>query len=221
MQILISLAVVAVVAVGIAVAVGGGGDDEPSAVAEARGLFEEIPAEGMAIGASDAPATLEEFIDPQCPFCAQFSRDVLPTLVEDYVRPGRLRLLLRPLAFLGEDSVKAARALAAAGEQDKAWPLMEAIYANQGAENSGYVTDQFLRGVTTQVEGLDPAAIVEAANSRSAAPVLLEADQRATEFRRDSTPSFLLTVGNERTRPLESNLEVGAFTAALDQRLGP
>ena len=222
MQILVSLAVVAVIAVAIAVAVGAGGDEEtaakPTATPEAAGLFSGIPADGMTIGEADAPATLEEFIDPQCPFCAQFSKDVLPTVVEDYVRTGRVKLVLRPLAFIGEDSVEAARAVAAAGEQDKAWPMMEAIFANQGPENSGYVTEKFLRDAGGQVEGLDVDAMV--AGAKAADPVLQEADQRSDEFGVDSTPSFLLAVGSGKPRPLESDLEVAGFTAALDQALG-
>ena len=223
MQILISLAVVAVIAVGIAVAVGGGDDADPATTTptpEAQGLFEGIPASGMEVGEPDAPATLEEFIDPQCPFCAQFSNDVLPTVVEEYVETGRLKLVLRPLAFIGEDSVRAARAVAAAGEQDLAWPLMEAIFANQGAENSGYVTDDYLRNLASQIEGLDPQAIVDAANSEEPVPVLQEADARSDEFQVDSTPSFLITPESGRTQPLESNLEASAFTAALDEALG-
>jgi protein-disulfide isomerase len=225
-QILVSLAVVAVIAVAIAVAVGGGDDTpkQPATTAQSGNpidaLFAGIPADGMTLGTADAPATLEEFVDPQCPFCAQFSKDVLPSVVQNYVRPGRLRLVLRPLAFIGEDSVKAARAVVAAGEQDKAWPFLDLIYANQGQENSGYVTDEFLRRIGKQVSGLDVDAMLAAADGDTVARTLQEADQRAQQFKLNSTPSFLLTVGSGRPRPFKSNLDPGGFTAALDQALG-
>jgi protein-disulfide isomerase len=80
-QILVSVAVVAVLAVVIAVAVGGGGDDSSPTKTTSKkqvdalnGLFAGIPASGMALGNPDAPATLEEFVDPQCPFSAMCSR---------------------------------------------------------------------------------------------------------------------------------------------------
>jgi protein-disulfide isomerase len=224
-QILVSVAVVAVIAVAIAVAVGAGGDDGSTTKTTATpkgidALFAGIPADGLALGKPDAPATLEEFIDPQCPFCAQFSRDVLPTLVNDYVRPGRLRLVLRPEAFLGDDSVKAARAVVAAGEQNKAWPLLDAIFANQGPENTGYVTEAFLRRMAEQVSGLDVDAMLATADTDAVVPALQEADQRASQFGLDSTPSFLLTVGDGKPRPLASDLNAPGFTAALDKRLG-
>ena len=68
------------------------------------------PRTGTAIGSPDAPVTLVEFADLQCPFCAQWATDAFPDLVEEYVRPGRLRIEFRGLAFIGPDSEKALRA---------------------------------------------------------------------------------------------------------------
>jgi protein-disulfide isomerase len=229
-QILISIAVVAVIAVAVAVAVGaGGGGDKstttkittkPGASNPIDAMFAGIPASGLALGKPDAPATLEEFIDPQCPFCAQFSRDVLPTVVKDYVRTGRLRLVLRPEAFIGKDSVTGARAVVAAGEQNKAWPFLEQIFANQGQENTGYMTEEFLRKMASQVPGLDTDKLIATATSNAVVAPLQAVDARASKYKLDSTPSFLLTVGSGTARPLASNLEAAGFTASLDQRLG-
>jgi protein-disulfide isomerase len=223
-QILISLAVVAVLAVAIAVAVSSG-DDEPAktkttATTPAQdSLFAGIPSQGLALGRPDAPATLEEFVDPQCPFCAEYSKNVLPVVVKDYVKTGKLRLMLRPLAFIGQDSVKGARAVVAAGEQGKAWPFLEAIYANQGQENTGYMTDDFLKTMA-QRAGADGAAILAASGSDQVTKALQEADARATQFGLDSTPSFLITVDSQKPRRLRSSLEPGPFTASLDKALG-
>jgi protein-disulfide isomerase len=228
-QILVSVAVVAVIAVAIAIAVGAGGDEasKPPATATApdgshpaNDLFAGIPASGLAIGRPDAPAALEEFIDPQCPFCAQFSRDVTATLIEDYVRPGRLRMVMRPEAFIGEDSLTAARAVVAAGQQNKAWPFLHILFANQGPENSGYIDEAFLRRIGEQVEGLDVDAMLAAAKTDAVIPALRQADRRATQFGLDSTPAFLLTVGDGPPKPLPSDLDATGFTADLDKRLG-
>jgi protein-disulfide isomerase len=66
-----------------------------------------------------APATLTEFADLHCPFCADYARDVLPAVVDRYVRTGRLRLELQLLAFLGDDSLRGGRMAAAAARQDR------------------------------------------------------------------------------------------------------
>src|SRR5262245_58440226 len=45
-------------------------------------LFAGIPQKGLELGNPEAPATIEEFVDPQCPFCAEFSRNVLPKVLQ-------------------------------------------------------------------------------------------------------------------------------------------
>ncbi len=217
----VALAAVVLVA---AIALSSSGDDDegtqraasPAASAE---LFAGIPQNGSVLGDPDAPVTVEEYIDLQCPVCAQFSAQALPELVRDYVRPGRVRLVLRPLTFLGEDSVPAARMALAAGEQDRMFQFVERFYADQGEENSGYVTDGFLRRVATGIEGLDPARALAA---RESAPVTEELE-RAQERTRlitgpdggYGTPSFL--VG-----PTGGDLElVQLQTLGLDDLRGP
>jgi hypothetical protein len=74
---------------------------------------------------------VEEYADLQCPFCAAFSEQQLPGIVEDYVRTGRVRLRLRLLTFLGPDSVKGARTAKAAARQNRMWQFVEAFYADQ------------------------------------------------------------------------------------------
>ena len=91
--------------------------------------------------------------------------NVLPALIERHVKTGRLRLELRLLRFVGPDSHtdRAARGAEAAAQDDRLWSFVDAFYRSQGAENSGYVTDDFL-GDVARAAGADPAAIVDAAN---------------------------------------------------------
>ena len=116
-------------------------------VSEARTLLRGIPQDGIALGWPKAPVTLVEFADLQCPYCARWARDAFPTIVDEYVRPGRVRLVFRGLAFVGPESDTALRATLAAGEQDRLWNVVHVLYANQGPENAGWVTNDLLRGV--------------------------------------------------------------------------
>ena len=68
-------------------------------------MFDGIPQDGVALGDPDAPITLVEFADLQCPFCAEWAIEALPVYVEDYVRTGQMRIEFRPLTFIGNDSV--------------------------------------------------------------------------------------------------------------------
>jgi protein-disulfide isomerase len=115
-----------------------------------------------------------EFVDLQCPFCAQYTRDVLPTLINRYVRPGKLSIELRPLTFIGDDSRVAGQAAAAAAQRNRLWQFADLFYLNQGPENSGYVTADFLRSLARGA-GLSPQPLLDAAQSSASAPLLTQA----------------------------------------------
>ena len=109
-----------------------------------------------ALGSPKAPVTLVEYADLQCPYCAQWARDTMPSLVEDYVETGKLRIVFRGLAFIGPDSDKALRTALAAGRDDHLWDVVHGLYLNQGHENAGWVTDELV-GEIAAGAGLDAA----------------------------------------------------------------
>ena len=84
-----------------------------------------------------------------------YTEEYFPTVVDEYVRPGTLNTEFRGFPFIGQDSVTAYRFLLAAGEQDKLWDLQEAMYRNQGGENDGWVTDELIRELGSEIAGLD------------------------------------------------------------------
>lgn len=81
------------------------------------------------IGDPDAPVVLNEWVDLRCPFCAVFTNKSLPTLIEDYVEPGLVRIEVHPVSFFGEDSTNGAVALHAAADQDRFFEYMTTLYA--------------------------------------------------------------------------------------------
>ena len=119
-------------------------------------LFAGIEQSGAALGSPAAPVTLVEYADLQCPYCAQWARDALPTLVDDYVRAGKLRIVFHGLAFIGPDSNKALRTAVAAGRENHLWDVVHGLYLNQGAENAGWVTDTLVQEIVHGVPGLEP-----------------------------------------------------------------
>ncbi len=221
------LALAAAIVVVIFVATGGsGGDDGPEKRAgesvagsnDTAALFRGIPQRGMELGDPRAPVTLIEFGDLQCPFCADFSNQVLPTIVEQYVRDGRMRVVFRDVAFLGTDSIRAAQMAGAAAMQDRGWGFVHLFYTNQGEENTGYVTDEFLREIGGGVEGLDVDRAMEDRGSGDVQRQLDEARAEWTAYGFTGTPSFAVGRTGERTlEPLEvSELTPDAFTERLD-----
>jgi protein-disulfide isomerase len=220
---------IAVVAAGIGISQSGS-EDEPAppepggqiqGVAETTAEFRGIPQDGVTLGRPDAPVTLTEFADLQCPFCRDYALEVMPVLIERYVRPGRMKMVFRNLAFIGPESEEAARLAAGAGAQDKLWETTDLIYRNQGPENSGWVTPEFLESVADAVPGLDADAALSAAEQPAADAQLRAAAAQAQRAGIDSTPSFLLGRTGAQPRRLEvSSLTPDQFAAAIDELLG-
>ncbi|MEA2448354.1 MAG: hypothetical protein QOG63_286 [Thermoleophilaceae bacterium] len=178
-----------------------------------------LPQSGITLGNPGAPATLYEFADLQCPFCAEYTKTTLPQVVDKYVRPGKVKIVFRNLTFIGPDSVTAARAAAAAGEQNKLWNFVDTFYANQGEENSGYVTDAFIAQLAGAA-GVDANALTQAMQSPAVDQQLGEAQKQAQQFNVNSTPSFLVQVGTAKPKPLgNKTADFGAISAKLDAAL--
>jgi protein-disulfide isomerase len=133
----------------------GGGAGGSASNAGVDKLYSGIPQDGTNLGKSGASVTVYLYEDFQCPICGQFSQETFPELVDRDVRDGKVKIVSEPLAFLGSDSVEAARAALAAAEQNRYWPYSSLLFENQGGENSGYVTSDYLRGLAQDTPGLD------------------------------------------------------------------
>jgi protein-disulfide isomerase len=184
----------AIIAALIAISQGGGDDDDKgdSASGGAASVAEEfdgIPQAGTILGEESATVTVIEFGDLQCPICKDFSDQDAPELVE-LARNGEIKYEFKQWPFLGPDSNKAAAAAMAAGEQGKYWQFVTNFYANQGPENEGYVTPEYLDGIAegAGIEDLEKwRADSDIARWK---PVFDANDKEATGIGFTGTPSF-------------------------------
>ena len=174
-----------------------------------------IPQSGLALGSPKAPVTIVEFADLQCPFCAEYHRNVFPSILDRYVRTGKVRLELRLLRFLGPDSDRLARVAAAAAAQNRMWQFVGLAYDNQGQENSGYATNGFINKLARDagLKRLDAGAAAERQVQAN--------ESLAKTAGVDSTPSFLIGRTGGTLRPFQpSDLTPGAFIPKIDSELG-
>ena len=162
---------------------------------ETGALLADIPQSANALGSAAAPVTLQYFGDLQCPFCRDFTLEVLPSLIERWVRTEDLRIEYHALeTATREPEVFVAQQVAAlaAGKQDREWHFIETFYREQREEGSGYVTDEFLEGIASEVPDLN----LSQWNRERADPQLageIAADARAAEGAGlNGTPSFLI-----------------------------
>lgn len=215
-------ALFAAIVVVVLIVVSQGGDDSDSGAAASSDLT-GIQESGIALGDPGAPVTMVEFADPQCPYCAEYTTDVLPDLIEKYVRSGDVRMELRFLTFIGPDgdSLRLANSAYAASQQDGLWAFADLAYARQGAENSGYADDAFIESVATDA-GLDPDPIVAAADNPppEVEALVQKAKAEAARAGVSSTPSFLIGPTGGDLQPLDvQSLETSAFEGPIDDAI--
>ncbi len=212
------VAAVVLVSVLVAVSIAGGdkGDGDIAGVNDVNTLLEGIPQEGLMLGQKNAPVTIVEFAEPQCPNCKQASVQIIPDLIERYVKTGEARLQLSPLVFLQptSDSDRAAKAIIAAGEQGKAWHFTEVLYKNQGSEGSGWISEGFVNDVAAAV-GIDKAAFDTARKGDVATKGVDDARKLAEANDVQGTPSFLVRDAKGTKQVTVQDFSPAGFDAAV------
>jgi len=193
--------------------VAGGGSASKEDIAK---LYSGIPQDGTTLGKSSAPVTLYLYEDFQCPYCGQFSRETFPELVERYVREGKVRMVSETLAFLGPDSVQAARAALAAAQQNRYWPYYSLLFEEQGQENSGYVTSEFLQGLAQKTPGLDVKEWNAQLAKDSFDTELEAAHSKAHSAGVNSTPTLVLS-GPNGQKKLVGSRNYDEVSAAIER----
>ena len=85
------------------------------------------------IGDHDAPISIIEFSDFQCPFCARFHIQTLPSILEEYVDQGKVKLIFRdfPIQNIHPNALPASVAAECANEQGKFKEMHDKLFDNQ------------------------------------------------------------------------------------------
>jgi protein-disulfide isomerase len=180
-----------------------------SVLAEFRG----VPQRGLALGSPTAPTTLVEYLDLQCPWCGVFARETFPTVMTRFVRTGQVRVEMRPLDFVGSDSVRGRNALFAAALQNRAFQFAALLYAHQGTENTGWLSSDMVRAAAASVPGLDEAKVVAAGPSDALAERIEQ--QRAGDGVTGVPTVFVRRTGESGPGTMLVNPSEAELTAAL------
>ena len=93
--------------------------------------------DAMILGDANAPVTIVEYADFQCPFCQRYFQQNKSMFISQYVNTGKARFVWKDYAFLGQESIWAASAARCANDQGKFWAYHDYLFSHQGAENSG------------------------------------------------------------------------------------
>jgi protein-disulfide isomerase len=220
----LSLAAFAAVAVIVALIVisqsggdggGGGSSSDLQGTDEVSTELAGIPQRGNVLGEASASVSVVEFGDPQCPVCASFATQIVPQLLQSEVRSGNATYEYRPWVIIGPDSKPASKAALAAGEQDRLFQFIQLFYANQGDENSGYVTDDFLESIAKGAGVPDIGGWNRDRNDAKWDAVLAKNNTDAGALGFTGTPSILVT-GPKGQKPL-SGFGLPEIESAIQQ----
>lgn len=180
-----------------------------------------IPQKGNVLGKATAPATMIEYIDLQCPVCREFETQVMPTIIDQYVRTGKLKVEARPIAFIGPDSVRGRNGMLAAGKQNRAFNFAQLLYFNQGAENTGWLDDKMVASAATSIPGVDVKALQDASSSDAVAGQARTIDGQAQRDAVSGTPTVIVGKTGGKLNPFPAgDPGLPAVKAAVEKALG-
>ena len=224
-----AVVVVAIVAI---LLVTGGGSSKPSTTGKASeetataidSELSGIPQSGNTIGNPNAPVTLQYYGDLECPICRDFSLGALPTIIQKWVRTGKVKIEYKSLetATREPETFKTQQVAAlAAGKQKLMWNYLELFYHEQGEEGSGYVTEAYLDGLAKQIKALNLSKWTTD-RGESALSSQVESDsQSANASGFTGTPSFLIgkTGGAAEKLQYQSLSDPTSFNEAIEKLL--
>ena len=183
------------------------------ALLDARGSRQTLdPLAARSKGRRDAPVTLYEMSDFQCPYCRAFALGTMPLLEQEYITTGKVRLVYinLPLTSVHANAQAAARVAVCAARQDRFWPMHDLLFRHQDDWAKLAKPDTFLLGLGDSAQ-LDRATLARCLAAKATAS---EVDADAARARRAgavSTPTFYVEGGL-----LEGAAPVTVFRAVLD-----
>ena len=192
----------------------------PGSASPGTTLVDGIPQRGTVLGAKSATVTLIQFEDLGCTHCAEYMENSFPSVIDDYVRTGLVKVDFRGLGVVTPASLPALRYALAASRQKQLWQVVELLYENQ-PQLATVATDKGMRRLAAGLPGLDVTRLLADARSVS---VRKQIDAHTAEARRrdvGGTPWFFVKVGDAApVRVQPDAYDADSFGTILDHALG-
>jgi protein-disulfide isomerase len=149
----------------------------------------------MTKGSANAPVTIYEISDFQCPWCGRFAREVMPLLEREYIATGKVRFVFVNLPLPNHaNAVPAAELAMCAARQNRFWPVHDRLFQTQERWSRMNEPGAFFLSLVDSA-GANRDQVVECLRSGAMRP-LIESDARgAVRSGARSTPSFYIEGG--------------------------
>lgn len=146
-------------------------------------------------GSPDAPVTIIEYSEYQCPFCARFMQETLPLIEENYIATGKVRLIFRNFP-VHQQAVVAAGAAICAQKEDKFWQMHDTLFAQQSewSGNPDFIAllEGYAQDIGLDVEQFTSCLIPEEGEEPEWFAKLKRDFEAGQEAGVQGTPSFLI-----------------------------
>ncbi|MEM7008157.1 MAG: thioredoxin domain-containing protein [Thermodesulfobacteriota bacterium] len=169
-------------------------------------------------GDKDAPITIIEFSDYECPFCKRSHDNVMTKIDEEYVKTGKVRVVFRdfPLGF-HKNAIPAALAANCGGEQGKYWEVHEFLF-----KNPKKLTPDDVLASADEI-GLDKAKFQACVNNKDNEKEITADMEAGKEYGVRGTPSYFIgrtTDGDEITGVFVAGAQpYSVFKKHIDEKL--
>ncbi len=192
----VSAAIVLVVVLAIALS------NRPAAVSVAA---PELPAEwlvGTTMGDPNAPVTIQAWEDFMCPACRQWTTTVEPQLLEEYIKPGLVRLEFHqfPLSIHAPGAEMGAQASLCANDLNAFWPYHNRLFPAQDQGQAGFTIDALVRYADEL--GLDSRAFMDCMSSQKYRGEVAASGNEALNMGLNATPSVIVA-GTRMNNPFD------------------
>ena len=181
-------------------------------VSDGNGQTAADPLAARSKGRRDAPVTVYEMSDFQCPYCRDFTLNTLPALEREYVQPGKVRFVFinLPLTSTHAHAVAAARVAMCAARQNRFWPVHDLLFKRQPQWAGLADPGPYLLALGDS-GGLDHARLAQCVRSKATEPEITADAARAARAGANRTPTFYVEGGL-----LEGAAPVEVFRQVLD-----
>ena len=169
-------------------------------------------------GSSNAPVTIVEFGDYQCPKCDAWFKNEEPAIKTSYIDTNKTKLYFVDFPFLGADSVTAAQAAYCAGDQGKYWQYHDYLYQNQGSVQSGWASATNLKSYAATL-GLDANQFNMCLDSGKYASQVSHNKDVGTSHGVQGTPAFFIIAPNGTVNEILGPQPATAFSPVIDSSL--
>jgi len=170
------------------------------------------------LGSPNAPVTIIEFGDYQCPNCKKWFLDTKPLIISNLVDTGKVNLIFVDIAFLGKDSLPASAATYCAEEQGRYWDYHGFLYSNQMGIDTGWANSDSLKGYAFNL-GLDMDLFVSCLDSGKYEKRVQFNIEEAKNNGVSGTPTFLIVGPDGQRQTIVGPQPYSVFEGAIESMI--